>query len=408
VLWIKLAWRNIWRNSRRTSLTVAAVVFAVTLSIVQRGIQLGTYEVNIRNAVRLSSGFLQIQKQGFQKNPILRKSFNITPQIEKALHEQSQITGYAPRIYADALISFRDKSFGSFLIGIDPRKEPLVSDYSQKVNAGRFLQVGDTSGIVVGYKLLKNLQASIGDSIVILSQGYDGFLNSMFGVIKGTVKIGSNVFDRMAIFMNLPTAQYFLGMENRVNIIAISLNRLKDIPRVKKSLRSELANTDLTVLSWDEILPELKQSIELDNIGGILFLGILIIVVAFGILNTVLMSVTERTREFGILLSIGLPNKRLAEIVIIETLFVVALGIIIGNLLGAGINYYIVNNPITIGGKYATVYEEYGFLPLLASTMDIRIFLNTTLSVVIISIISIIYPLWHVLKLEPLKGIRYT
>ncbi|RMF57000.1 MAG: FtsX-like permease family protein, partial [Calditrichaeota bacterium] len=133
-----------------------------------------------------------------------------------------------------------------------------------------------------------------------------------------------------------------------------------------------------------------------------------VIVVAFGILNTMLMSVTERFREFGIVLSLGMPNRKLVIMVLWETFFIVVLGLILGNLLAAGINYYIVQHPIVFSGGFAELYEEYGFLPRLESTLRWSIFFNNNIAILFISLLAIIYPAYKVYKLEPLKGIRYT
>jgi len=132
------------------------------------------------------------------------------------------------------------------------------------------------------------------------------------------------------------------------------------------------------------------------------------VIVAFGILNTVLMSVTERFNEFGISLSIGMPQLKLVYLVLIETVFLTLLGIALGNIIGWGINYYILLNPIQVGSEIGKIYEEYGFLPVIESSLNITIFIYTSISVLIISLVSCLYPVYKVYKLEPLKGIRYT
>jgi ABC-type antimicrobial peptide transport system permease subunit len=139
-----------------------------------------------------------------------------------------------------------------------------------------------------------------------------------------------------------------------------------------------------------------------------LMLGILIVVVAFGIANTVLMSVTERFREFGVALSIGMPREYLVVLVLFETLFIVLIGIVIGNMLGSGINYYIMRHPIVFGGEYEQVYAEYGFLPRIESTLRLGMLFNSTIATIIISLLATLYPLMKVYRLQPLKGIRYT
>jgi ABC-type lipoprotein release transport system permease subunit len=171
---LKLAWRNIWRNRRRSIITILAVTFAVMLSIAMRGLQLGTYEVNIETAVKMFPGYLQIQKSGYQKNPSLQKSFSFKRDLRDMLQKEPLISGFTPRVVGDGLISFKDNSAGTVVLGIVPRAEKTVSEIMGKVNEGRFFQSDSSSEIVIGYKLLSNLKAEIGDTVVILAQGYDG------------------------------------------------------------------------------------------------------------------------------------------------------------------------------------------------------------------------------------------
>lgn len=407
-LLLKLAWRNIWRNKRRSFITIAAVFFAVLLAVAMRGLQLGTYEVNIKTAVELFAGYLQVQKEGYKENPSLRKSFRLTPEITQLLENDPAITGYAPRVYADGLISFKDNSLGTALYGVVPDKERHVINFLNKLNAGEFFTSDTSSRIVVGYKLLENLKAEIGDSIVILAQGYDGILGNLIFEISGTVKTGSGEFDRGAVFMGLSKLQELLAMQGRINVIALSTEDLDQVTPVKHRLNQSLSEQNLVALSWDEVMPELKQIIQLDNVSGILMLAILVIVVAFGILNTVLMSVTERFREFGISLAMGMPQGTLVILVILESVIITLIGLTLGNLLAYGVNYYIVQNPIMLGSELGALYEEYGFLPRLESSVKFSIFFNTSLTIFIVTLVSIIYPAIKVFRLEPLKGIRYT
>ena len=405
---LKLAWRNIWRNKRRSLLTLAAISFAALASIAMRGMQHGTYAVNIDNAVKISSGYLQIQKPGYQKSPSLNKSFGNVKTIENKLKSLRIVKGFTPRIYADGLISYKENTFGTAIIGIDPSTEKNVTTFMDRIKDGKFF-VSDTSdNIVVGYKLLENLKAAVGDKVVILSQGADGSMGNLKFRIIGTIKTGSSELDAMAIYMSLKKADELLAMYGRVNSIAISLDNLDELNDAKTQIKNSLAGTNLDVLSWDELMPDFKQSIELDNVSGLLYLSILVIIVAFGILNTVLMSVTERFNEFGITLSIGMPQLKLVLLVLIETIFITLIGLVIGNIIGYGINSYFIAHPIEFGSELAQMYEEYGFLPIMVSSLLPSMFFNTTLTIFISAIVSCLYPLYKVFKLEPLKGIRYT
>lgn len=404
---LKLAWRNIWRNKRRLILTLSAIAFATFAAIAMRGIQLGTYDLNIKNVVRLYSGYLQFQRTGYNKNPSLRLNFSPDKTLIKKITSVPQIKGYSPRIYGEGLVSFKDNSFGSAIIGFDPEKENNVTSLTSRINNGRFFTSDTSNEIVLGYKLLENLKANIGDDIVLLTQGFDGSLGNMKFKITGTVKLGSREMDAMTVFIGLSKAQELLVLQGKVHAVAINLADLDDIEPVKNELSAAVTD-DISVLSWDEVMPGFKQSIEFDNISGILFLFILIVIVAFSILNTVLMSVVERFHEFGITLSIGMKPSGLIYIVLIETVFIAVLGIALGNIIGWLINYYIILHPIQFGSELGKIYEEYGFLPVIESTLDPMIFINSTLSIIGISILACVYPLIKLYRLEPLKGIRYT
>jgi putative ABC transport system permease protein len=405
---LTLAWRNVWRNKRRSIITILAVTFAVMLSIAMRGIQLGTYEVNIRHVVELFTGYVQIQNPGYQNNPSLRKSIRMTPELRSLLADDPRILGYAPRIVGDGLISFRENSQGAVIFGVDPAAERSVSTLGDKIDRGTFLADENSHDIVVGHTLLENLGASLGDELVVLAQGFDGSLGNLKFRIAGTVKTGMLDLDRSAAFMNLVTAQELLLMERRASLIAVRLADLQQIDPVQESLSSRLAPIGLVALSWSDVMPDLKQGIELDNVSGLLTLAILIIVVAFGITNTVLMSVTERFREFGIVLSVGMQPRTLTGLVLLETACIVALGMLAGNVLAYGINSYIAANPILLGSDFEQMYAEYGFLPRIESTVRFSSFVNNTLSILGVSLIAALYPLTKVMRLEPLKGIRYT
>lgn len=407
-LLLKLAWRNIWRNKRRSLLTLAAVVFAALMAIAMRGIQLGTYALNIKSVVELFSGYLQIQNKGYVDNPTLNSSFVVDKKLRDEITGTDGVTGYAPRIYADGLVSFKENSRGAAVFGIDPAKEKKVTTFVSNLDEGRFFTSDSSDEIVVGTQMLKNLGASVGDTIVILAQGYDGALGNQKFKIVGTVRLGVQELESAIVFMGLKTAQSLLTMPNRVNVIAIKAASLNRMHEIRSSLSQRIKNPSLAVLEWDRVNPEMKQAIQLDNVSGIMFLGILIVIVAFGILNTVLMSVTERFREFGVILSIGMPQKKLTYMVYIETLFITVLGLVLGNILGYAVNYYLIVNPIVFGGELKQLYELYHFLPQLKSSLQPSIFYNVSLSILIISLLSCLYPAYKVYKLEPLKGIRHT
>ncbi|MDX9759932.1 MAG: ABC transporter permease [Bacteroidota bacterium] len=405
---LTLAWRNLWRNTRRTLITITAVVFATWFVIVMRGIQLGTYEHNITFSLNLFSGYAQLQHPLFRDNPSIQKSVHFDARMREMLVGDRRVRGFAPRVYAEGLLSYRDNSVGTAIFGIDPAAERNVTRLAGQLRDGRLLSSADAPEVIVGETMLRNLRARIGDEVVVLAQGYDGSLGNAKYRIVGSVKTGLAEFDRSAVFMGIRTLQELVSLRGRVSVVAVALHDLDDVGEFTTAMNARLDTTAVRALPWEEVMTDLKQGIDLDNYSGILYLGILLIIVAFGILNTVLMSVTERFREFGILLAIGTPQRMLVRLVFIETVMITLIGIAIGNLLGLGVNWYFSVKPIVFTGDFAGMYEEYGFLPIMRAAVRASSFVNSSLSVLVIALLSVLYPLRRVAKLEALKGIRYT
>lgn len=408
---MKMGWRNIWRNKRRSLLTILAIVFATFFTIVQQGIAIGTWEYGIANAVEMFAGYLQIQKHGYQDNPSLAKSFPYPGRVTSILDKTEAVTGYAPRIQADGLASYRENSAGAAIIGIDPASERRISRFHERVKSGRMLGQNSTDEVVVGYKLLANLKAQVGDTVVILAQGFDGVMGNQKYRIVGAMKFGSPEFDAVTIAMHIRAAQELLAMEGRVNIVAIGTRGLHAADDVRREVVVSLAKQNeaqLDVLPWNEVMPELKQSMDFDQVNHLLILAILIVIVAFGVLNTVLMSVTERFREFGIALAIGMQPAGLVRLLFIETICLALVGIAVGGSIGMAVNAYVAYHPIPIGGDLAQLYEDYGFMPVIVATTRISIPLTFACAMLLVSLLSCLYPAFRVSRLEPLKGIRHT
>lgn len=404
----KLAWRNILRNKRRSLLTVLAVTFAALLSIAMRGMQVGTYAVNIQNVVRMFSGYCQVQREGYLANPTLQTSFEYGSALSRSLRTAPCVRATAPRITADGLAAFGQKSVGVAILGIDVDLERDVTTLLDRIRDGSPPGRGQPPSVVLGQTLARNLGAGIGDEIVLLAQGADGTLGNMKYRVSGLLRSGSPDLDRAAVMMDLADAQALLAMEGRVHAVAIALGDLTELPTALSNLRARLAGSGLAVLSWEELSPEFRQHMQMDNVSGILFLAILIIIVAFGILNTVLMSVTERYREFGVTLAMGMSPARLVLIVILEGVLLGVLGLILGNVLAFCVNAYIAANPIHIGGNISGIYEEYGFLPALYSSVRPHIFLNSSLAILGITILSCLYPAYRVWHLSPVEGMHHV
>ena len=404
-IFFKMAWRNVWRNKRRTLLTVAAIAFAVAISVFMRGLQMGTYEQMIKNVIRINTGYLQIHKNGFWDNRTLRYTFKPNQHLSEILSGQAHITSFAQRVEADGLASAEENTNGVLIIGVDPQAE--ATTLKEKIKKGEFLSEEILEGTLIGEGLAKNLNTDLGGEITLLVQGFDGSLGAGVYNVEGIFRTGDPGLDRSVVFLHLTAAQELFWLGDRISQILVFVDDISNLKEVTQNLRAGLDTDTYEVMPWDELMPELVQLIAFDNASGQLFLMLLIIVVAFGILNTVLMSVFERVKEFGVMLALGMKPKKIVGLVFIESTLLALIGVIIGNLIGFGLNLYFSYHPISLSESLAQVMEEFGFTAKFFVKPTFSTFLEVTIAVFVVSLIMTIYPTIKATRFRPVEALRH-
>ncbi|MCB0353793.1 MAG: ABC transporter permease [Bdellovibrionales bacterium] len=336
---LSLAWRNIWRNRRRTLLTAGAVAFACTVLSFTISLQQSSYKTAIEASASIFQGHLQIQRIGYQDEPKLSLAFPFSSNLQSLLSLEPSVAAYSPRVNAFSLASSDERTFGVQIFGVDPLTEPLVSSIPGTIRAGRYLQAKDSSGAVIGKALSENLKVSLGDELTLLGQGADGSMAAGIVSIVGIFSSGSTEIDRTMIQIPLPTAQEIFSLPSEINALVVRSTNLTRSNEIANRIQQILPN-NLRILTWDELNPGLKEAIELDMVSGWLFLFSLILIVAFGVLNTFLMSLLERIREFGLLMALGMKAWSLIFMVSLELLCLLLTGTLPGVVMGLAIITY--------------------------------------------------------------------
>lgn len=403
-MYLSLAWRNIWRNRNRTLITTASVFFAVTLVLFTRSMQLGTYAHIINNTVRLSTGYLQIQAKGFLEKKSIDKSFVLNNSLVNAITRVSHITKTVPRFEAYALASYGAQSRGASIQGIEPELENTMSGLSKYVKNGVYLDK-ESVGVLVGSKLAELLSIHVGDSLVLLGQGYHGQSAAGAYPVIGLVKLALPELDGRAVFMTLSQAQELYGAPGRATALAIMVDGPQNMEPAAQRIRRFLPS-DLVVENWRELLPELVQSIELDNSSGMIMLGILYIIIAFGVFGAAMMMAAERRREFAVLVSIGMKRWKISLTVFLETIFIGLLGASLGAAFSVPLLLFFRAHPIHLSGQGAQAMLQYGFEPIMAFQVNTAMFMHQAIIVVVISMFSTLYPLWTVGRFRIVNALR--
>jgi len=405
VLLAALAWRNLWRQPRRTLLSLASIALAAALLVFMLSFQLGVYDQMKENVLKLFDGYAQFQAPGYADDPDLRKTILDPRRLALEAKGIPGIEAAAPRVNAFAILANGEKSFGAAVVGVDPTAEPSVSSLGAAIVSGRYLLASDTSTIVLGDALARNLGVSLGGKVTLLGSTMDGSVAADVLEVVGIYHSGIPEMDRSLSEIPLARAQATFGLPNRANTLAISGRALAEVNEALPRLASLGHRQRLALQDWGALEPALRDSIRLKYITTALIYGTLVVVVTFIILNTLLMSVLERTHEFGILLAIGMRPSAIGSMVWLELLSLALLGALIGIAIGGAIALWFAVHGIAISGLGATL-RQYGLPTRLFPTISaLSVLLGPTVITLAICVGGIV-PYLHVRRLTAASAMR--
>jgi putative ABC transport system permease protein len=406
MLILRIAWRNLWRNTRRTILTLSAIAFATIILVFMVATQQGAYGAMIESAISVFTGDLQIQVQGYHDNPQVEKTIAGMMEMEKRISALPGVQIAAGRAEAYALVSSPTRSYGANIVGVEPQKEPRVSTIPRSILKGRFLSGAEAQEAVVGKTLAQNLSLSLGDGLTVLGQGRDGALAVGDFRIIGIFESGVPDLDRQVVEIPLKTFQSTFSMGDEGHAIVIRTANVDAVDDVAKDVQRALPGGNrLTVLKWDQLLEGLKQGIQMDAAVGWFLYAMLVLAITFSILNTFIMAVLERTREFGVFLALGTKPSFLERIVLTESFLLLMMGLAVGVLLGAAIAGY-----ASVHGFAFSSSEEL----LTRWNLPAKIYPRLTLfsltvgplAVLVVTSVAALFPLVRVRRLRPVEAMK--
>jgi ABC-type lipoprotein release transport system permease subunit len=401
---LKLAWRNIWRNKGRSIITIAATMFCVIFAVVLRSFQVGVWEHMVDDIVANNFGYLQIHQKGFWGEQSLDLSMDEAALPMDQWAEVDGVRSVVRRLESFSLVSTEHSNRGSLVLGIEPENELPGLKLQDQIVEGQVFAPGSDQ-VVVSEGLAEFLKVSVGDSLMFLSQGYRGA--SAYGqfMVSGIAKISNPELNKQLVLMPLQTAQWMYNGMGLLTTAVVDLEPGADHKEVKAQLLP-LMSEELELLEWEELFPELIQTIEADMAGGQIFVTILYFIISFVLLGTVIMMVSERQREFGILVSIGMRKTTLAFVTVLENLMLTLGGAIVGMALVKPVQFYFKYNPIDLSGQMKEAIEQFDFEPKLYTTTSFIINLNHGAIVFVIGVLVSLYAVWKIMKLEPVKSMR--
>lgn len=407
MLVLKIAFRNIFRQKRRSLYTALSIIIGFTLLSISIGLAEGGYGHLIEMFTRGYTGHIQIHKKDYLERPGLYKNFQYNDDLIQSLNSIEEIKSYTPRIHSGSLAFIDKKTTGIQLIGINPTLEQKTTTISAKLGKGKFISETTLeephNEMIIGNVIAEILKAKIGSEIVLIGQGADGSIaNDIFKVV-GIMKKENDSTERTKCYIHLYKAQEFLAMYGKVHEVAIVLNSYKDAREASEKLQTVLNNDKLEVAPWQRVEELFYKSMQADKAGNKVMIVIIVLVVGLGVLNTVLMSILERTREFGVMKAMGTTPLKIGLIIVTETVIlsiIAATFSIFTSLLANwplvkyGIKY---DQPLSVGGIYfEAIYSDWVY----------EAFVTPYVVVVLTAIVVSVFPAVKAMLVKPVDAIR--
>lgn len=405
-----LAWKNLWRNKLRSAIIITAIAIGIIGGVISNGLMTGMADQRINSAIANEISNIQIHAPRFLLNHEIQYMLPAQINWVEKLKKYPEVKGVSGRLDCQAMASSASAGAGIMAYGVIPEDELRVSDIYQHVIEGSYLNNQQRLPAVIGKKLANKLNLLIGDRIIITLSDTSGTITSGAFKIVGIYKTANDLFDGSSVFVRRKDLAAVLNVHpQRIHEVAIRLKNNastdKVIRQIKKDFSTQVMQKQIVVQSWKQIDPLLQSMIEMMNMFSYIFMMVILVALAFGIVNTMIMAIMERTREFGMLMALGLNKKKTFSLIMLETLFLSLAGAVFGVVVSLLIvhHYAVTGFDLSAMGKGM---NSIGYSAIVHFRVDTDFYLTTIFMVIFVAIISAISPARKALKLQPANAIR--
>jgi len=405
-LFISLSWRNLWRNYRRTLITFSSIGVGVWAMIVLGSLMEAWAMSTFNASINTLTGHAQIHADKYLQDPNVEYHFNPPGEEQLELLNSKPVKAWAERIRVPAIVQSERENAPLTLVGINPIKEVDLSFISTAVTQGKYLDNKQSSGILLGKKLAKRLRTQINKRVVILSQGVDGGIKERGFPVIGIYEVEQEDTETQFAFISSTHAQKLLGMKNTISELSFVLHDLENLDPLLEKYKSlsDEHQLNLDIKSWSELEPFTLAMLDMTSGTIALLTVIMFILIAFGLVNTLLMAVYERTREFGLLQALGMKPKYILYMILIESLFLMGIGVLVGYVISIstiqffadGLDLGVLAEGATMFGAGRVMYPEINW----TQSLMIAIF------VWVMGVVTSLYPAWRASREVPVETIN--
>jgi ABC-type lipoprotein release transport system permease subunit len=415
---IRLALRSLRRQARRTALTAAAMIVGGALMIFSLSLGDGGHEDWIESGARMGSGHITIQAPGYNASRKIedRLSAAARQAAESAL-QQPAISRYvvtvAPRLTIGGLASSPIGARPVQIMGVDPVAEAAFSILDDKVVEGRYLEPDDRLAAFVGAGLVEGLELRLGSRMVLTAQDAQGEIAGQLVRVVGIFRSGIPEVDQAVVHIPQGTAGSWLGSGSDITTTAVLLDQSRHVAPVRRALRQELAGKiesgEVAILTWQEAMPELDAAVKLDNLGNYVWQIIVFGIIALGIVNTILMAVMHRHREFGLLQALGLTPRQTGGLVIIEGLILTTISGIVGIALGLFLTWFFFRNGLDFSFAWDESWSFSGVVldPIIIPLFRMARVAQSLVFIFVIGILASIYPAYRATRIDVAEAMKF-
>ncbi|PWJ44584.1 ABC transporter permease [Sediminitomix flava] len=401
-----LSWRNVWRNKTRSSVIITAVAVGITLTALGIAFIEGMMQQSILNGIKNSSAHIQIHQKTFlQSKEIKYQIKDADPLIEK-LKQQEEVVAISERVISTGVAASAHNSLGVQINGVNTETERNFSGIAENIIDGDYFDTKmrrRQKPVVISKRLADKLKLKIRSKLILTMQDKDNELVGMQFKVVGIFQTASQAFDEGNVFVRQHDLEELLKVDG-IHEIAIMLKDMKQVPAMKAKIEHFVSSDDL-VETWKEAQPELAVFAESMGFTNAIIIMIFMMGVTFGIMNTMLMAVFERTREIGTLMAVGMKKIRIVKMVILETLFLTGIGGLIGLGLGLLSTSYFHYTGIDLS-IFGEGMASFGFDTIVRPSLSPETIFGITLAIIATALISAIYPAIKAIKLKPVEAIR--
>jgi len=403
-----VAWRNLWRHKRRSLITAFAMAIGVSLCMSMIAWTDGMFEEMFRVMVEEQLGHVQVHHPDYPAKGLVFDTLGDRDALLAAIDALPDTVAASPRIDGFALLGGETMSAGGLVVGVDPARHRQVSTLPDQIVEGRYLGDAAAQEIVVGHKLAREIAVGLGDEVVAVTQATDGSTGNELYTVVGLFKTGDGAMDRSGGYVHLADAEALLYLPDQAHGVTVLTRDAEAVEAYAAALRAAVATDGVQVQPWWEASPSTAQMMNMRDFTAWFLLGIVFAVAAFGVINTMMMSVYERTTEMGVLRALGLSTGRLVWLVVVESFFLAAVAAAIGLAIGGLLDWYLVVHGLDFSGSMPDGFSWEGVTldPVMRGTVNASGVIAPVLAVFGVSILASLWPAWRATRLQPVTAIR--